>query len=190
MRLLTQPAAYLTSAGLRERLKLRTLRYSVYGRLVRVICQARRRRLGDRGLLPADGQTTDSDASVVDDGDGPDVEVCFQSGQVGEEDHYLFVRSAAGASPVEDHRGHGGVLGGEKAAEVGVGRDQHPVLVSRSCQDLVVAGPRQAVVGRMHRVVSRRHEAFREAGRQALVDEEPQAGSSRGTRRSCSAAAA
>jgi hypothetical protein len=57
--------------------------------------------------------------------------------------------------------------------------------------DLVVAsGPRQAVVGRMHRVVSRRHEAFREAGRQALVDEEPQAGSSRGTRRSCSAAAA
>ena len=79
---------------------------------------------------------------------------------------------------------------GEKAAEVGVGRDQHPVLVSRSCQDLVVAGPRQAAVGRMHRVVSRRHEAFREAGRQALVDVEPQAGSSRGTRRSCSAAAA
>ena len=42
----------------------------------------------------------------------------------------------------------------------------------------------------MHRVVSRRHGAFREAGSQALVDEEPQAGSSRGTRRSCSAAAA
>jgi hypothetical protein len=55
-------------AGLWERLKLRTLRNSVHGRLVRVICQARRRRLGDRGLLPADGQTTDSDASVVDDG--------------------------------------------------------------------------------------------------------------------------
>ena len=85
--------------GLRERLKLRTLRYSVHGRLVRVICQARRRRLGDRGLLPADGQTTDSDASVVDDGDGPDVEVCFQSGQVGEEDHYLFVRSPARDRP-------------------------------------------------------------------------------------------
>lgn len=133
---------------------------------------------------PADREPTDSDALVVNYGDRSGVEVFFESGQVSEEDHRLLVGPVSGASPEQNDRRHGGVTSGEKAAEVGISRDQHPDLGDRPGEDLVVVGPGQAVGGHVDGVVTGCVEALGQVDREALVNEEPQAGSSRGTRRS------
>ena len=52
--------------------------------------------------LPTNWDTTDLDADVVDHCDGASVEVCCESGQVGEQDHRLFVGSSAGTSAEQD----------------------------------------------------------------------------------------
>jgi len=50
---------------------------------------------------------------LVDHCDSARVEVCLDSGQIGEQDHRLFVGSSSGAAAEQDDRGDGDVSGGE-----------------------------------------------------------------------------
>ena len=66
------------------------------------------------------------------------------------------MRPAAALPTVEDDRGHRAFSSDEHSAEVGVGRDQHPLLCGSSGQDFFIGGPGQPICGRVHSVMSSR----------------------------------
>ena len=126
--------------------------------------------------LPTDGETTDPDAGIADHCDGARVEVCFDSGQVREQDHRLFVRSSSSAATEQDYRRDGGVSCGKQTADVGVGRHEHAAFGGGAGENLEIVSSREPVARHVDGVMSSCREVVGQLEREALVDEEPRAG--------------
>lgn len=90
----------------------------------------------------------------------------------------------------QDERRLADVADSEEGAEVGVVRDDNPIVLQRDIEDPLVVGILQAELSDGDGVVAGSPQPVRDARRQVGVDEESHAGRVSGSSRSCTAAAA
>lgn len=83
---------------------------------------------------------------------------------------------AAGGATNQQHRWSDVARQGEERPEVGVRRDDDPVAVHRSTQDLGISGTAHTEIGDVNGIVAGCDQAFDHPPRNVLVDEELHAG--------------
>jgi len=99
-------------------------------------------------------EASDADPVWLDHRDAAGGQRVGQHGQIRAQQPDLLVRSPLGSPPEQDDRRTIAPPAGQQGAEVGVGRNDDPVLSCRTVEDLVVAGGPKRGVPNMHRVVT------------------------------------
>jgi hypothetical protein len=123
--------------------------------------QARcRARTGGVEVSTRQRKTADANPVITDNHDGASGKIISNRGKIRLDDLKLVRRAATDEPPDQHNRRIRSVRAGEQAAEVRIGRDEHPILSPRPLKDDAVPGGLQADVPDVHHVMPSRLEPF------------------------------
>lgn len=179
--------AIANSSGLNERPSRTSLRgvttlYQDSTRFHPLVIDRRLRAFSDR-------QRSNPDAAFLEDGDTSLFQRFLDSRQVHQKKRQLFFRMPIYFTTEQDHRRSALVSQREQRAEIGICRDDRPVLLRGARKDHLILGRLQAVIADMHSVMAMIPQPLRHRGRQRVIYEKSH-GAAKGSSRSRTASAA